>query len=551
MVAIFVRHALVLALILASLSPWQSARAQPGDAVTRADAALAAYTAEQPGLAVIVATGDRILYERYSGLADLEQGTPVTSASRFHIGSTSKQFYAFAALQLEKSGKLDLDADIHRYLPELKPYDAKVTTRQLIYHTSGIRDIWELMILSGRPLDDAFTQQAAVAMLANQRGLTFEPGSDFRYSNGGYILLAEIVARASGMSTRQSLASQIFTPLGMKDTLAFDDGTEIIRGRVQSYMPGPEKSTKFARMNFTTLGPAGVIATARDLLVWTRALTGKTVLDPGLVAAAKAPGALADGTRLTYAAGLVLGDLAGHPAIYHAGAEGGYRSLIATFPKQDVQIIVLSSGSVEGVPLATQLAEIFLPPAPAAKAAAAGRLPDASQQAAVVGYYTNGWDAGIDLIMKDGKLSVSRGSASIPVTFIDEKRFYVVLPANLFEIGADGSLNGTSGLSGTLVQYKRAVRAPQAEVDFAAAGGRYFSDELDITYNLSAKSDHLLLETLRAQPAKLYPVDVDSFETIDARYPSIRITLQRDKARQIVGFNVATGRLRGLLFRRM
>ena len=163
----------------------QSQGAQAQSPQARADALLAAYTPNRPGLAVLVARGGQVIYERNLGAADLEHGIAVTAASRFHVASVSKQFTAFAILQQVKAGKVDLDADIHTYLPELADFGAKITVSDLIHHTSGLRDQWDLEVLSGTSMDSLIRQKALVAMAANQRGLNFAPGTDYRYSNTG------------------------------------------------------------------------------------------------------------------------------------------------------------------------------------------------------------------------------------------------------------------------------------------------------------------------------------------------------------------------------
>ena len=162
-------------------------------AAERLEQLLAPFTADKPGLAALVTVGGEVVFERYLGGADLEHGVPVTAATRFHVASVSKQFTAFAALLEATAGRLDLDADIHAWLPELADYGEPVTARQLVHHTGGLRDQWELMMLSGTPIDGLIRQSAILAMAARQKGLNFPPGTAFRYSNMGYSLLVEIV----------------------------------------------------------------------------------------------------------------------------------------------------------------------------------------------------------------------------------------------------------------------------------------------------------------------------------------------------------------------
>src|SRR5215472_7414911 len=218
--------------------PERRTEARMSEATTardRLDELLAPFTADKPGLAAMVERRGDVVFERYLGGADLEHSAPVAAATRFHVASVSKQCTAFAILLESRAGRVDLDADIHAYLPELADYGAKVTVSDLVHHTSGLRDQWELMLLSGTPLDGLIRQSAILAMAASQKGLNFPPGTQFRYSNTGYSLLAEIVARTSGIGFAQYLAEKVFAPLRMSETLVYGDAAHLVPDRAMSY----------------------------------------------------------------------------------------------------------------------------------------------------------------------------------------------------------------------------------------------------------------------------------------------------------------------------
>lgn len=195
----------------------------------RLEQVLAPFTADKPGLAALVTVAGEIVFERYLGGADLEHGVAVDAGTRFHVASVSKQFTAFAALLEARAGRLDLEADIHAYLPELADYGAAVTVADLAHHTGGLRDQWELMMLSGTALDSVIRQGAILAMAARQQALNFAPGTACRYSNTGYSLLAEIVRRTSGKPFAQYLEEAVFAPLGMQGTLVYGDAVPEVR----------------------------------------------------------------------------------------------------------------------------------------------------------------------------------------------------------------------------------------------------------------------------------------------------------------------------------
>lgn len=509
----------------------------------RADALLAAYTASKPGLSVLVARGGRPVYERTSGMADLEQGAPLTPASRFNLASVSKQFTAFAILQLAKAGKVDLDADIRTYLPELPDYGAKVTVSDLVHHTSGLRDDFELLFLSGISIDGLIRQKAVVAMVANQKALNFKPGTDWRYSNTNYILLAEIVARASGMPFKQYMRTKVFDPLGMKDTFVFDNPSDLIPNRAASYFVDPAGVAHLIRLNYASYGSSGVNSTARDLVKWSNELLHPQVFDPALVRSAEAPGRLSDGRPIRYAFGMARNAVGGHSALTHSGADAAFRALIASFPAEDASVVVLSSGAADVGRIADSLTEIFLGPgAPPPPAVA----PGADRVAALAGYYVNDWGPGFDLRAEAGKLVMGQGPARREAKFLKTGDFYFADPANSYHRRADGVLEELNVLSGSVVTHRPAKRVTPQPADLAAMTGVYRSDELDVTFRAAVLGAGLMFTSLRSDPMPVFPADSDHFEN-----PLVRIGILRDAAGHVSGLTVATGRVRDLRFRKI
>jgi len=165
---------------------------------------------DSPGCSIGVIKDGKLVYKRGYGSANLDYSVPLTSDSVFYIASTSKQFTAASILLLVRSGKISLDDDIRKYFPELPRYEAPVTVNHLIHHTSGVRDYLELMGMAGRKMDEPFGNEEAVELIARQKGLNFKPGEKFSYSNSNYVLMAEIVRRASGKSLREFVDENIF-----------------------------------------------------------------------------------------------------------------------------------------------------------------------------------------------------------------------------------------------------------------------------------------------------------------------------------------------------
>ncbi|HKP28817.1 MAG TPA: serine hydrolase domain-containing protein, partial [Gemmatimonadales bacterium] len=178
---------------------------------------------DSPGCSLGVYRDGRIIYARGYGMANLELGIAISPRSVFDIGSTSKQFTAFAIGLLVKDGKLSLDDPIRKHIPELGPYADVIKLGDLVHHTSGLRDYLTLMYLAGFRFDDVTDDQDALNLIVKQKAANFPPNSEWLYSNTGYFLLSQVVKRVSGQTLREFGSTRIFGPLGMTETHFHDD----------------------------------------------------------------------------------------------------------------------------------------------------------------------------------------------------------------------------------------------------------------------------------------------------------------------------------------
>ncbi|MEQ1564172.1 MAG: serine hydrolase [Myxococcota bacterium] len=306
------------------------------------DAALAQYDQpDGPGVAISVQRDGEVLYRKGFGLADLEHDVPVTPGSVFHVASVSKQFTAFAALLLVAEGRLSLDDDVHRYLPELA-VAAPITVRNLAQHTSGLRDIDELLRLSGAREGDPVSQAEAVALLCRQVGTNFAPGSTFEYSNSGFILLAEVVQRVSGLPFPQFAEERIFRPLGMTHTRFVDDPHTVVADKAWSYGFRPGGYHRLP-VSHGLVGSTGLNTTVEDLARWTRNFESPVVGDRALLDLLEQPGALTDGTPLTYGLGLDRRTYRGEELLFHGGGDAGYRAYVVRIPSRRFSVVLTSN----------------------------------------------------------------------------------------------------------------------------------------------------------------------------------------------------------------
>ena len=199
---------------------------------TVAEFLTARYTENAPGCAIAVVRDGRVIDTFVRGMADAGAGRKIDVDSRFYLASVSKQFTAACVYILAREGDLSLDDDVRKYVPELPDYGDVITVRHLIHHRSGLRGYLELMALAGMDLDAPHTTREALELVCRQQGLNFRPGSEFLYSNTGYLLLAVIVERVTGKSLRAFARDNLFGPLGMTDTDFRDEPAQEIERAV-------------------------------------------------------------------------------------------------------------------------------------------------------------------------------------------------------------------------------------------------------------------------------------------------------------------------------
>jgi CubicO group peptidase (beta-lactamase class C family) len=293
-------------------------------------------------------------------MANLEHAIAITSRTVFDIGSTSKQFTASAIALLAQDGKLTLDDDVRKHIPELPQYQKAITIRHLLNHTSGLRDL-TLMSLRGVNFDGVTTDEDALDLIGRQKALNFEPGSEYLYSNSGFFLLSTIVRRASGKSLAQFAHERIFAPLGMHDTHFHDDHTHIVPLRATGYEPSPDGGFRISMSGFEQTGDGAVMTTVEDLLKWDNNFYTPTIGGEPLLRDLHTMGVLTNGRVLSYALGLMIDEYRGLRRVRHGGSWAGYRADLVRFPDTRTTVACLCNlGTANPSALADRAADIIL-----------------------------------------------------------------------------------------------------------------------------------------------------------------------------------------------
>lgn len=455
---------------------------------------------DAPGCALAVSRNGSIIFENGYGMANLETGTPITPASIFHVASVSKQFTAMAIMLLQRDGKLSVDDDIHKYLPEIPDYGQKITIRHLLNHTSGLRDQWELLIMArGRFEEDRITENDVLEIVSRQKALNFMPGTEYLYSNTGYTLAAVIVRRVSGKSLRELADERIFKPLGMRSTHFHDDYTMVVPGRTSAYARNASGQWRVSIPNYDTYGATSLFSTVGDLLRWEANFTTKTVGDDAIFRAMNASATLTNGDSTLYGFGRVTETYRGATLVGHSGGDAGYATYVGQFPEHGVAIAVFCNGGNNPTALTRRVADVVigskLAPVPPTLAAKATLSPD--QLRPFAGVYANPTTGAVLFVtLRNDNLVLGRltGPTLVP---LGPRRFGIDGSLAEYEFQPDGRLL-VYGRPTPPLAPQRFTRYDVAElkgVQLAAYAGTYRSDELGATYTVTATDSTLVLHT--------------------------------------------------------
>ncbi|WP_298740443.1 serine hydrolase domain-containing protein [uncultured Chitinophaga sp.] len=378
-----------------------------------------------PGVAVAIVKDGAVVFRKGYGLANLEYGIPITPQTVFHVASVSKQFTAYSIYLLKEQGKLSLEDDVRKYIPELPQYGKTIRIKHLLAHTSGLRDQWALLTLAGWQMEDIITTTQILKLAAKQKQLNFEPGTMFRYSNTGYTLLAEIVSRVSKQTFADFTAANIFRPLGMQHTRFNDDFHNVVKNKAHSY---EMINGRFIErpLHYSTVGATSLLTTVEDLAKWVNNFDHPVVGNAALIAAFNDVSLFDNGQPVIWAAsagdttyhakGQLLWKHRGLKVRSHGGHDAGYRAVLINFPEQRLSVITLSNNEhYTMIAKVLPVANLFLANELAAAAPPATTVNQAAMAEQAAGYhntlsdYTGKYHSDelstdYNVTIKDGKL---------------------------------------------------------------------------------------------------------------------------------------------------
>lgn len=526
----------------------------PDSLSKKVDAIFAEYDkTNSPGCALAILKDGKIIYKRGYGMSNMEYNIAITPTSIFHIASISKQFSAAAIVRLSLEGKLNLNDDIRKYIPEVPDFGHKITFNNLIHHTSGIRDQWVLQFLAGwRYNGDLITEKDILDMLARQKALNFLPGEEYLYCNTGFTLAAVAVKRITGVSLRDYADSVFFKPLGMTNTHFHSDHAEITPNRTSAYSKDNKGIWKISIPVFDNYGATSLFTTIEDLAKWDENFYTKKVGGDAFINLMQITGELNNKTPQTYASGLIVSNYKGHKTVGHSGSDAGYRSNIIRFPDEHFSVVILANlASINPSSLSYKVADLFLKGKNIQPAAFK------ADSNIVKGWAGDYFDMSTQSVRKldynNGKLSV--GITELIAIYNSSTELIATgnssfnIPNSLSTLTFTGDSSNaqlelfTEGEGRSTYKKVNKIKLPSAKLE--EYKGIFYSSELDTKYEVFIKDSSLLVKRPRYDDLKLEPLLKDIFTG------NFNIQFKRNKKEQIEGFFLSAGRVRNLYFEKI
>lgn len=516
---------------------------------------------ETPGAAVAVVKNGSIIYKNGYGIANLEYDIPVVPSTIFHIASVSKQFTVFSILLLESEGKLTLDDDIRKYIPAVPDFGKTITLRHLASHTSGLRDQWNLLAMAGWRLDDVITKEQILKLVGRQKELNFDPGEEYMYCNTGFTLLAEVVARVSGVSFATFTEERIFKPLNMVNTLFYDDHEKVVKNRAYSYY-SDSSGYKKSVLNYANVGATSLFTTVEDLSLWALNFSSPKIGSPELFAKMNTPAVLNSGKTFGGALGQFVGKYKDLNEIQHGGADAGYRSYLTRFPDQNFSVAVFSNdASFSPGSIAHKIVDIYLKDfikkgskenAVAAQNTIGKITLDKETITAYLGDYELQPGFIISITEDNGQLfAKASGQEIVSLIPLSQNKFKVsVVEAEITFNTIDTENKKAESFKleqgGQIMNAPRIMAFDKSAVDLSQFTGNFYSEELSTEYNFVLAGDKLIAKHSRHSDIVLDPVKNDMFSGNKWFFGTIEFT--RDSDGKISGCKVSSGRVRNLEF---
>ena len=494
------------------------------------------------------------------GMANLTHGIPWQRGTISNIGSVSKQFAAMGLLVLEGRGEISLDDDIRDYIPELPDFGEPITPRQLLNHTSGYREIYNLMRIAGFGGEDTFSRELAITVVQRQPELQNRPHTEWNYNNTGFILLSLLVERVTGQSFADYMRESVFGPLGMTDSRMKMVQGELIPGSAQGYTPDEGGGYRTTRDLPASAGAGGVYTTVADLHRWLLNFRDPALGGSEAIEAMTTTAVLESGDSTGYGLGLMLDELGGRTLYWHTGGDISHRAYLGYLPELESGVILMSNHAAFDLGLGEPIARLFFGDALELEEEADEPDPEGSMSDERKEVIAGDWVLEVQGLTIPMTVSLDDGDVYIEFTGQDRTAAQATSDSTVtvaaadatftFRAEPDGSVSsGVATQGGIEMTMRRAEKAALTEDDLQGYAGRYFSEELETFMHIAVEDGGLVLHQLGQTPQSLTQVSGDNFSAEE--FHLNEIAFQRAGSGGVTGFTVSNGRTRGVLFEKM
>ncbi|MCY4397838.1 MAG: serine hydrolase [Gemmatimonadetes bacterium] len=524
---------------------------------------------DRAGAIAAVVEGGEVTHVHAVGMANLSHGIPWQRGTISNIGSVTKQFTAMGVLTLQAQGKMSLDDDIRTHIPELRDFGTPITIRNLLNHTGGYREVYNLLPIGGHQGEDAFARERAISIVQRQPELQALPNTEWNYNNTGYILISLAIERVSGESFADYMRENVFEPLGMVDTRVKMVQGELISGSAQGYTAEAGGGYRTTRDLAASAGAGGVYTTVDDLTRWMLNYRDATVGGAEAIEAITTTAVLESGDSTGYGLGLGLGEQRGRTLYSHTGGDISHRAYLSYYPELESGVIVMSNNAAFDLTLGGEIGEMFLAEhfdeeeeedeaeTDADEAADEDAGMSDARKEAITGDWSlevQGISLAMSVALEDGDVFVDvqgQGRSVARPTSDSTLELASVSAEFTFDFEADGTTStGTLVQSGLEISMRRVDRAGPGEEYLGAYVGRYYSQELETFYDVAVEDGGLVLHHIEmAEPLAMQHTDGDEFSTAVIYLNTI--AFERSVAGSVTGFTVSNGRTKGVRFGKM
>ena len=534
------------------------------DPAARLDQMLSPWDGDdRPGvIAAVIEDGEMALVRTY-GMANLSHGIPWERGTISNIGSVTKQFTAMGMLLLEAQGRLALDDDIRTHIPELPDFGETVTPRHFLNHTSGYREIYNLMSVGGFGGEDTFSREHAITVVQRQDELQNRPHTEWNYNNTGFILLSLAAERATDHSFADYMRESVFEPLGMHNTRVKMMQGELIPGSAQGYAGVESGGYRTTRDLPASAGAGGIYTTIDDLHQWLGNFADPQLGGPGAIEALTTSAILESGDTTGYGLGLGVGELGGRTLYSHTGGDIAHRTYMGYLPELDGGVILMSNNAGFDLGMGPRVVRLFFADElePEEDAAAEGEDEEAETEGtmsderkeAIAGDWVlevQGMAIPMEVLLEEGTLHVElsgQGRVTAQTTSDSTIALPAVDAAFTFRFDDEGNATEATGTqSGTEMTLRRTDRTELATDDLVAYAGRYYCDELEVFMTVAVEDAGLVLHQLGQESQPLSHVAGDNFSAPVNHLNEIAFERAADGS--VTGFRVSNGRTRGVWF---